>query len=666
MEGQVNGSSNYLKESDLGDGSNGINLQVEQNSTVPGDAQVHDGHPAMDSLEIVSPQTLSQFQDLSTPHVGAGINRTLEIRRPSNLNLINGQPSNEPSDVPRASSSTQHCNIDLNVAFDGNDQDMETSFGLYRGRPDAPQNGSPCVPTANSGMIPSGIRGSLLEAKNNGEGPSDSTYVSCKRKLAEPSGEILLDDNLRSPQLYGDAQQDTTTILDTLSSLDDHQSASNPEQSSAEFVGSGEVVTILHQASDSDNLGHGPRDGVGPGSHQISIVAGETGNYQRNIRLRRAPNGPENFPTNLPAWITRNNNMQLPALPTALSFDCVLSTGSSSGIVRPSTSINPHTLLSNSVRGGDAVPTDVNARNNPGYDMVVTDFQRGNLEHVPDGSNFPGNIASGFPGGSSAHFHHHQPSVPNRIPYASMPEELVQRISPTWNRLPSIAGQFQQRILGLANRVGARVQSHHCPIYSGSSPAAGEMEPSGRVGDLRSSMLPFRSGITMLAERQTGNLTDLGLQFSNAAQRRSRLVSEVRNALAIVRRGDALQLEDVMLIDRSVLYRVPEEEPDNYQEMRLDVDSMSYEELVDLQDQIGYVSTGLSEITILTHLSHQEYQSNGSFKEEEPCSICQEEFADGDNASKLACGHPFHFDCIKQWLVQKNACPICKVTALNV
>lgn len=42
----------------------------------------------------------------------------------------------------------------------------------------------------------------------------------------------------------------------------------------------------------------------------------------------------------------------------------------------------------------------------------------------------------------------------------------------------------------------------------------------------------------------------------------------------------------------------------------------------------------------------------------------QEEYNDEDDIGTLDCGHDFHTKCIKQWLMQKNLCPICKTTAL--
>lgn len=42
----------------------------------------------------------------------------------------------------------------------------------------------------------------------------------------------------------------------------------------------------------------------------------------------------------------------------------------------------------------------------------------------------------------------------------------------------------------------------------------------------------------------------------------------------------------------------------------------------------------------------------------------QEEFEEGDELGKLNCGHGYHMDCIKQWLGQKNTCPVCKSEAV--
>ena len=43
--------------------------------------------------------------------------------------------------------------------------------------------------------------------------------------------------------------------------------------------------------------------------------------------------------------------------------------------------------------------------------------------------------------------------------------------------------------------------------------------------------------------------------------------------------------------------------------------------------------------------------------------ITQEEYEEEEEVGKLECGHAYHLHCIKQWLAQKNACPVCKAEA---
>lgn len=44
----------------------------------------------------------------------------------------------------------------------------------------------------------------------------------------------------------------------------------------------------------------------------------------------------------------------------------------------------------------------------------------------------------------------------------------------------------------------------------------------------------------------------------------------------------------------------------------------------------------------------------------ENCTICQEDFATGDKATKLPCTHSYHTDCVMQWLKEHHTCPICR------
>lgn len=101
---------------------------------------------------------------------------------------------------------------------------------------------------------------------------------------------------------------------------------------------------------------------------------------------------------------------------------------------------------------------------------------------------------------------------------------------------------------------------------------------------------------------------------------------------------------------------------DRYQDWRLDVDNMTYEELLELGERIGHVNTGLREDEITRNLRKVKPDSSFRFptEVEKKCSICQEEFEANDEMGRLGCGHSYHVYCIKQWLSQKNVCPVCK------
>ncbi|RDX71488.1 putative E3 ubiquitin-protein ligase HIP1, partial [Mucuna pruriens] len=83
----------------------------------------------------------------------------------------------------------------------------------------------------------------------------------------------------------------------------------------------------------------------------------------------------------------------------------------------------------------------------------------------------------------------------------------------------------------------------------------------------------------------------------------------------------------------------------------------------------GNPRTGLSVKTIMQHIKHENFVSSGKEdpEDEEKCVICQEEYEDGEEIGKLdLCVHKFHVPCITQWLMNKNACPICQRTALTM
>ncbi|KAK4426713.1 putative E3 ubiquitin-protein ligase RHG1A [Sesamum alatum] len=138
-----------------------------------------------------------------------------------------------------------------------------------------------------------------------------------------------------------------------------------------------------------------------------------------------------------------------------------------------------------------------------------------------------------------------------------------------------------------------------------------------------------------------------------------------------VRHGFREGLAEIVMLQNSLLMGGRSDGLDRYRDLRLDVDNMSYEELLELGDRIGYVCTGLRENEITCCLTRTKLAMSDDLplhfasETERKCSICQEEYELDDETGKLNCGHFYHIDCIKQWLGQKNTCPICKTAAVS-
>ncbi|ORC89122.1 uncharacterized protein TM35_000131260 [Trypanosoma theileri] len=94
-----------------------------------------------------------------------------------------------------------------------------------------------------------------------------------------------------------------------------------------------------------------------------------------------------------------------------------------------------------------------------------------------------------------------------------------------------------------------------------------------------------------------------------------------------------------------------------------DVDEMSYEELLELQERIGYASKGITKEQMRECLADVARPSDGT------CVVCQGEWQEGDAAAESAvelkkCHHVFHRACIEQWLGSNKTCPVCKQEVL--
>ncbi|XP_027356256.1 probable E3 ubiquitin-protein ligase ZFP1 [Abrus precatorius] len=110
----------------------------------------------------------------------------------------------------------------------------------------------------------------------------------------------------------------------------------------------------------------------------------------------------------------------------------------------------------------------------------------------------------------------------------------------------------------------------------------------------------------------------------------------------------------------------------HHRDMRLDIEHMSYEELLALGERIGNANPSLSEETITNQMETRTYllptnleEANSDEQEADICIICQDEYKNQDKIGILRCEHEYHADCLRNWLLVKNVCPICKSEALT-
>ncbi|KAK3230616.1 hypothetical protein Dsin_002497 [Dipteronia sinensis] len=94
----------------------------------------------------------------------------------------------------------------------------------------------------------------------------------------------------------------------------------------------------------------------------------------------------------------------------------------------------------------------------------------------------------------------------------------------------------------------------------------------------------------------------------------------------------------------------------------IDVDELTYEELIALGEFIGEEKRGLSlnEIPGCLHPCKSPSLGGSSKSGIDRCVVCQVEYEEGESlVALLPCEHPYHAECISKWLQVKKICPIC-------
>ncbi|XP_074317282.1 uncharacterized protein LOC141653419 [Silene latifolia] len=222
----------------------------------------------------------------------------------------------------------------------------------------------------------------------------------------------------------------------------------------------------------------------------------------------------------------------------------------------------------------------------------------------------------------------------------------------TRNRLPVVeAPSSPERDISLDgnafssdDQISVQIPSFRSTSFSRPGSSNGHMRPNRSVG-------PYDVGISR--------------SFMNRDALRQYGIAEMLLALDRIEQDEEPNYEQLLVLETN-LFLGGLAFHDQHREMRLDIDNMSYEELLALGDRMGTVSTPVPEEDLAKCLEKSVFQGTMDCSEDEndiKCSICQEEYAEGDEVGRLECDHRYHIECVNQWLRLKNWCPICKASA---
>ncbi|MFS7998298.1 putative transcription factor C2H2 family [Helianthus anomalus] len=305
-------------------------------------------------------------------------------------------------------------------------------------------------------------------------------------------------------------------------------------------------------------------------------------------------------------------------------------------------------------RSGGSSSSSLLRNNVPYHNFVPPSDGRNSVQDPTHWSLATGSVGVGA-GGASSSSRTGGGNVGSRSLNGLWTPHLNNHTAPSQQR----SSEFPPWTLFPSAEVESGGQRGHISSFSGGSSSSDDNRISSGGSSQRHHYQPF-SRAALLMEVPGDDWRALAADIEG----RQRLVSEIRQVLNAMRRGENLRAEDYMLFDPFI--NGVAELHDRHRDMRLDVDNMSYEELLALEERIGDVNTGLSEEVILKSMKQRKHIAFMAISAQnlEPCCICQEEYDTGDNIGSLDCGHDFHTDCIKQWLAQKNICPICKMPGL--
>ena len=124
--------------------------------------------------------------------------------------------------------------------------------------------------------------------------------------------------------------------------------------------------------------------------------------------------------------------------------------------------------------------------------------------------------------------------------------------------------------------------------------------------------------------------------------------------------GDhSAEAEEQRLIQRAI----EESKNDNQDPNNPNTDNMTYEQLLELEENNGKVSKGLNQKQIDSIPTKTWFRKSDT--SEDTCSVCFDNFEPNQKFKRLKnCGHEYHSKCLDTWLQNEKRCPICNIEVL--
>ena len=106
------------------------------------------------------------------------------------------------------------------------------------------------------------------------------------------------------------------------------------------------------------------------------------------------------------------------------------------------------------------------------------------------------------------------------------------------------------------------------------------------------------------------------------------------------------------------------EPPEGATERSLSPSQMTYDQLLQLGENVGKVSKGTDQKQLddLPTCTYGEAKAKGETFAilGEQCAVCRCEYDDDDIVRILPCRHAEHAECLDQWLLRNRSCPLCQ------